>query len=435
MTAKLRKNLTTLYATVFGGFLFIFSIIVGAGGLLSIYNERVEEIQLLARQVAREQRGVVIYHYKQPNLPPEERPIQDDYDITGQVFYYILDTNNQLIKVDQPVPVLREAVLAEITNWNPGKITRFTSITLPNGSIATVLLTARPISYEGNVIGAVYVGRDVTAYSRVLVRIVMILILVDLLFILLAALLGHLLAGRVITPIEESIEKQKRFVADASHELRAPLTVLLTSIEAIEMDEENKLSAFSKEVITDVKEEFYRIKRLITQLLALARADADNATLTRESFSFDLIATPVLQVLRTPAEYKKIDISLIMPEPIEITGDMERIHQLLYILVDNGIKYTPFGGVVTVKVDKTSAGGVKYARIIVEDNGPGISPEFQERIFERFFRLDKARSRNIDGSGLGLSIAKWIVDAHRGKIYVKSTLGKGSQFVVLIPDY
>lgn len=434
MIAKLRKDLTTLYAIVFGGFLFVFSVIVGAGGLLSIYHERVEEIQLLANQIAREQRGVVIQHYKQPKLPPEARPIQDDYDITGQVFYYILDNNKQLIKADQPVPVLREAVFIEIINWDPGKITGLITTVLPDGTSATILLAAQTVVCEGNVIGTIYVGRDVTAYSQVLLRIAIILILVDCLFILLAALVGYMLAGRVIRPIEESIEKQKQFVADASHELRTPLSILLTSIEAIELDEENKLSSFSREVIRDVKDEFYRIKRLIIQLLALARADTGDITLAKKTFSFDLIANPVLQSLRPAAEHKDIQLALIIPDPIEITGDMERLHQLLYTLVDNGIKYTPEGGNVSVRVDKTIIGEVQYTRIIVEDNGPGIPSEYQDRIFERFFRTDRARSRNIEGSGLGLSIAKWIVGTHHGKIYVRSTLGKGSQFIVLIPD-
>lgn len=434
MLAEIRRKLANLYTLVFGLFLLGFIGIVCAGLVWGTYVERTEEIKILASEIARGQRAEIMKHYQNTNLAPQELPVEDDYDISGQVFYYIFDRKGQLVKADPPVPVLREATYAQIINWDPSKDTKIAIVALPTGGTATLVLAAHKVQKGEKVLATVYVGRDITAYARVIMRSVLTLAGVAFSFLILAAIIGYLLAGKVTIPIEQSIRRQKQFVADASHELRNPLSVLLTSIEGIEMDKDNILSPFSREIMRDAKEEFFRLKGMVNDLLTLARADTGDIQLRKEHFSLELVVEQVIRSLKYAAERKEISIQMYLTNPIELNADAERIHQLLYILIDNAIKYSSPNSKVSVQLAKVQTSETSNVKIIVADTGPGIPSDFQEKIFQRFFRIDEARSRDIEGSGLGLSIAQWIVDAHEGEIYVKSVQGKGSQFVVLLPN-
>jgi len=434
MLSGTRKKLTIVYTTVFGLFLLVFTGIVCFTLIGGTYIERTEEIEVLASEIARNQLDLIVQQSKNINFTPQEIPTEDDYDISGQVFYYILDLRSQLVKVDPPVGVLREAVYDQIINWDPLKNTIITIVTLPTGETAVLVLTAHKVNLRESLLATVYVGRDVTAYARGLVRSILTLTGFAFLFLVLAAVIGYFLAGKVTIPMDQSIQRKKQFIANASHELRTPLSVLLTSIEAIEMDKDNVLSHFSLQIMSDAKDEFSRLKKLVNDLLTLARADTGDIKLQKEFFSLDLVAKQVIRSLSTAAEQKKIRIQFIMSEPIELNADPERIHQLLYILVDNGLKYSSSNSEVSVHLERVRNGAVPCIKIVVEDTGPGIPPKFQKQIFQRFFRIDESRSRATEGSGLGLSIAQWIVDAHQGEISVHSEPGKGSQFIVIIPN-
>ncbi|MBP2656462.1 MAG: integral rane sensor signal transduction histidine kinase [Firmicutes bacterium] len=434
MLSRIRNKLTVLYTAVFGGFLFAFIVIVSIGILWSVYRERVEEVEVLAARIAKEQREVINQFDKEPNGELTQLSLEADYDISGQVFYYVLDRSGHLIKADQPVPILRDFVFSKVVNWESVQPTSIFTVSLANAEDAAIIMTEHKVFKDGQFIGTVYLGKDLTAYFLTLERSAVAILIAAVVFIFLAAFMGYLLAGRVLIPIEASINRQKQFVADASHELRTPLSVLQTSIEAIELDEENKLSVFSEQILVDVKEEFLRIKRLISGLLTLARADAGTVVLKNKSFLLNEIVDQVMRSLKVAVEQKNIELKFIMPEVSQMTADQERIGQLMYILVENAVKYTPENGAVTVQIDRAECSGAAYVRLLVQDTGPGVQPEDRERIFERFFRADKARSRNTEGMGLGLSIAKWIVDAHQGRIYVKNNPGGGSQFIVLIPQ-
>jgi two-component system sensor histidine kinase CiaH len=433
MISKTRKKLTVVYTTVFGLFLTAFIGIVCAGLVWGTYVERTEEIKILAKEIAREQRELIVRYYQNIQSPPTATG-EDDYDISGQVFFYILDVNGQIIKADQPVPVLREAAYTQIMNWNPLDTIKYATVTLPTGDTAVLVFAAQKVHRGETLLATVYVGRDVTAYARVLLRSVLTLIGVSFVFLFLAAAVGYFLAGKVTIPMEQSIKRKKQFIADASHELRTPLSVLLTSIEAIEMDKDNVLSPFSLQIMSDAKEEFFRLKRLVNDLLTLARADTGDITLKKEIFSLTLVTEQVLRSLKPAAEDKNMSLLCNVTESIELNADPERIHQLLFILIDNSIKYSLPNSEVAVYLERIQTAKGPFVKIVVEDNGPGIPSEYKKQIFQRFFRIDESRSRDIEGSGLGLSIAQWIVDVHQGEISVSSELNQGSRFIVLIPN-
>ncbi|TWH45104.1 cell wall metabolism sensor histidine kinase WalK [Sporomusa sp. KB1] len=434
MLPNIRRNLTTLYTRVFGLFLLAFIAIVCLGIIWGIYVDITDEIRVLAREVVREQREVIVQHFQTANIPPQETPIENDYDISGQVFYYLFDRNGQLIKVDLPIPILRDIAEEQVIHWDSSKSTKIAVVALPTGGTAMLAFAQQKIYHNDTTLGTVYVGRDVTAYARVLVHGIFTLIGVAVLFLILAAVIGSFLAGKVTLPIEQSIIRQKQFVADASHELRNPLSVLLSSIEAIEMDSDSTLSPFAMQIIVDAQDEFFRLERIVNDLLTLARADTDEIKAKREQFSLNLVADQVLRSFVSVVKYKKITIKFDVTRTVEMVADPERIHQLLYILIDNAIKYSSHGGEVQIYFDQVQHGSTLYTEIVVGDTGPGIPVNLQKKIFQRFFRVDQTRLNNIEGAGLGLSIAKWIVDIHHGRINVDSEPGKGSRFVILIPD-
>lgn len=434
MLSETRKKLTIVYTLVFGLFLLLFTGIVGVVLIWGTYVERTEEIKVLASEIARDQLDLIVQQHNQTNITPQEVILEDDHDISGQVFYYIVDGKDQIVKTDLPVVILREVVYRQIINWNPMQDTKIITVTLPTDKTAVVALTAHQVRNQEGLLATVYAGRDVTAYARGLIRSIVTLSGAAFLFLILATVIGYFLAGKITIPMEESIKRKKRFIADASHELRTPLSVLLSSMEAIEMDKDNALSPFSLQIMSDAKDEFFRLKKLVTDLLTLARADAGDSKMRKEKFPLTVVIEQVISSLKVVAEEKKISIHFVMNEKIELNADPDRIHQLLYILLDNGLKYSLPNSQLAVHLEQLEKNTVPYVKIMVVDHGPGIPFEFQKQIFQRFFRIDESRSRSTEGSGLGLSIAQWIVDAHQGEISVTSEPVMGSQFIVLLPN-
>jgi two-component system, OmpR family, sensor kinase len=229
--------------------------------------------------------------------------------------------------------------------------------------------------------------------------------------------------NHMMSRLEGAFTAQRRFVADASHELRTPLTTIRGNLELLRRTgavQEPEMA----EALGDVIGEAERMSRLVNGLLALARADAGQQ-LRLAPVRLDELVTSVYREAQALSREVSVDLGTLVQ--VEVLGDADALKQLLLILVDNGIKYTPAGGTVTLEVrreeDKVAA--------VVRDTGQGISPEDLPHIFERFYRSPSARASG--GTGLGLAIAHWIVDEHRGRIAVESTPNVGTTFSVYFP--
>jgi signal transduction histidine kinase len=296
-----------------------------------------------------------------------------------------------------------------------------------------VMFTTLTIRDGATVYGKIYVGKDITDLYRFLQKLVLYMVLIMLLFLALATLLGFIMARRSIAPIKISYEKQREFLADASHELRTPLSVLLASVESIQGDTANRMTDFSGQVLVDMKDEIKRMAKMVTDLLTLARSDTAMLNLMKKQFELHSVAEQVLRTINPLAQAKNINLQLNFPEQITVYADRDRVTQLLLILVDNAVKYTPNDGQVKLTIMRLGGQNGSRVEIVVQDNGIGIAAEEQDLIFQRFYRIDKARSRAMGGSGLGLPIAKWIVEQHGGLIKVNSKLGAGARFVAVLP--
>jgi heavy metal sensor kinase len=233
--------------------------------------------------------------------------------------------------------------------------------------------------------------------------------------------------NNMIVRLEDAVRHNQRFIADASHELRTPLTVVNGELEAIAQD--GSLPGKTLERLSSVLEEMERLRRIVEGLFAISRLDSGEVEKKWVPFDLAELASSTAGQLEPLAVDKGVAISSAAPNAVIIEGDRARFKQVVVNLLDNAIKYTSGGGQVCISV--TARDGT--AVLEVSDTGIGIPQDAQPRIFERFFRVDEARSRELGGAGLGLSIVKSICTAYGGKITLDSKKGAGSRFKIEIP--
>jgi two-component system, OmpR family, sensor kinase len=231
----------------------------------------------------------------------------------------------------------------------------------------------------------------------------------------------------MIRRLHDSFAQVRQFSADASHELRTPLTVMRGEIELALRNP--KTPEEYRQVLESSMEEIIRMSSIIENLLTLAKADQGSYEVNLSEVNLGSLVQELYDDGEILAEGKHIHVALTRNDPITIVGDKVRLRQLFLNLIDNAIKYTPEGGAVILSVERHDGAAI----FRVTDTGIGIAPADIDRVFDRFYRVDKARSREVGGTGLGLSIAKWITELHRGTITVKSEVDKGSVFTVELP--
>ena len=401
-----------------------------------------------------------------PSLADVERIMREHFGLKPMGrFVQILDEagrrSTNLRNVDIPVSIhtLERAAKGEAV---------FETVRLRDGS--RLRLVTVPILEGGRMLGIVQVGSPLEGIEEALNQLLLILLVAVPLVLVVASLGGSFLANKALRPVDEitrtaqrigsgdlsqriSLEGRlddeigrlvstfnemigrlessflqiKRFTADASHELKTPLTVLKGEIE-VGLKRQRRPEEYRR-VLASCLEEVDRMSRIVDDLLTLARADMGALQLQKERVDLGEVAEDVWRSLGRMAEEKGLRFTFQGDGEVAVWGDKDRLRQLLVNLVDNALKYTPPGGEVRLRVERDDT----LALLTVQDTGEGIPPEDQERVFERFYRVDKARSRQRGGTGLGLSICKWIAEAHGGKISLESEVGKGSTFVVQLP--
>ncbi len=291
-----------------------------------------------------------------------------------------------------------------------------------------------PLSGGGTAVaGIVQIAEFVGPEMDILMRLAQLVWLVGLGGTIVAIVAGYAVSGRVLRPIIRSWLQQQRFVGDASHELRTPLAVIQTNLDLV-LCNADECSLQNLEWVSNAKAEVRRLTRLTSDLLTLARADSQEAVLEMECADLSGVVGEVVGTMSFLAEQKDITLTVddgpaASGSDRTVFGDVNRLRQLVMILLDNAIKYTPEGGRIDVVLDRQS----HAVSLRVKDTGIAMDRELMTHIFERFYRGDKVRERSEGGAGLGLSIAKWIVDMHRGRITVQSTKGEGSVFHVILP--
>lgn len=239
-----------------------------------------------------------------------------------------------------------------------------------------------------------------------------------------------LLAKIALKPIQEAWQRQLNFTADASHELRTPLAVMQTNLEIV-LDNIEETVSNQMTWLNNVMYENKRMAALVDDLLTLSRVDTNEQMLNLKTFDLTQAIEEALEPYYPIGEKQEVEIVFNnkLEKGLGFYGDQKRIKQLVIILIDNALKYMNHSGKITIEVDIKG----NLIELQVKDTGEGIEKNELKKIFDRFYRVDKASSRNKGGSGLGLAIAKWIVEGHKGIIEVKSEIDKGTDFKIKLP--
>jgi heavy metal sensor kinase len=326
-------------------------------------------------------------------------------------------------------------------------------------------VAAHPILSQGKVAAVVLVGHDLEEVDEVLGRLALVMLALLPLALASAGIGGWALAGRALAPVDQitraaaeiserdlsrrlpvgaedelgrlattfnalitrlqrAFERQRQFTADASHELRTPLAIIraITSQKLLRTRD----PADYERALSQIDEAAAYMTRLAQQLLVLARADAGQVLLERERLDLtELLEHIVAQV----AEASGRPAPIRAAGAVYVEGDPLRLTELFLHLIENATKYTPPDGIIEVMVERAAAN----AHVVVRDSGAGIPPEHLPHIFERFYRVDKARAREEGGAGLGLAIGRWIAEAHGGSILAESEPGRGTTMIVTLP--
>ena len=245
--------------------------------------------------------------------------------------------------------------------------------------------------------------------------------------------LGRLAASfnELLERVDQSFERQRRFMSDASHELRTPAAILRGESEVALSRTERSAEEY-RESLAVLHAEAQRLTQIVEDLFTLTRADAGQYPLSPKEFYLDELVADCTHAARSLASAKQITLTCEVPEELPIRADEALLRRMILNLLDNAIKYTPAGGRVAVSCERS---GNEYA-LKVTDSGPGIPGDLHQRVFERFFRADKARTRAENdggGAGLGLSIARWIAEVHHGRLLLERSDSSGSTFTALLP--
>ncbi|MBP5973025.1 GHKL domain-containing protein [Brasilonema sp. CT11] len=277
--------------------------------------------------------------------------------------------------------------------------------------------------------GYVRVSESIDRLSAELNRLLRGLSLGGVISLILTVLGGLWLTRQSLMPIEQSFQRLKQFTADASHELRSPLTVIKTSVEVMQ-DYPDTVPANTKKLAL-IASATNQMTRLVEDLLLLARTDAASPTPASEwlSIPLDELLEDLVDLLQQQAEAKEITLRLDASDEVFVEGDAAQLKRLFSNLLENALQYTPIKGNVNVSIDKQE----RFVFVRVQDTGIGIAKEHLKLVFQRFWRADQARSRRDGGSGLGLAIAQAIAQRHGGEITISSEVGFGSCFYVRLP--
>lgn len=415
-----RRRLAFAYALIMCLFMAIIIFVVHMAMNWSMFSEQAQELSDAANSVAE----VQVFYLQNPNISVDEtRYFRTAND---RLFFYIFSEDKQLIRFERASFRLEQFVLdfIESGHLEEGEVEVFHHSN-ETGQINTVMMTSKKIIND-NVVQILYVGKDVTALYSGLQKATYAQVVLGFVALLIASAIGYYMAGRALIPLKEAYDKQKQFAADASHELRTPLAVVMASADLLLADPSIE-NPFLRQVLEDLKSEVKKMTNLVSDLLMVARSDNNALKVKIQRLDLTEILKQVIRTMTPIAEKKNIRLAGENFSKALINADEQKVKQLAIILVDNAIKYTPEGGAVLVRLERADNARAVFA---VMDSGIGIAPEDLDKVFERFYRVDKARSREMGGNGLGLAIAAEIVKLHDGKISVESKLGEGTKFTV-----
>jgi len=357
-----------------------------------------------------------------PPGPPNHDLNREPHDnpMPGPIIFFVkVDSAGKIIQTSPYLPLTTE------------EITTLTLETQKVGNLKGRLPFAKTeylycLSPLPNGQGAFIIFQDFEKDHNLLMALITGLSITGLVCMLLSLLGSFYMANKAMIPIQKAWQQQKDFLADASHEFRTPLAVIQMNLEIVRDNPRESVESQDR-WLSNIYEVSLCMAKLVESLLFLARADSHQQLLVMNPIHLDQIILTTVELFRPIALTKGVTLSLEIKAETSYFGDESKLRQVIGILIDNALRHTPMNGIVTVLLEKSS----QCIILSVTDTGEGIDPNHVNNIFERFYQSDSSRSKG--GAGLGLSIAKWIIESHKGTIQAFSTLGKGSIFKISLP--
>jgi two-component system sensor histidine kinase CiaH len=367
-----------------------------------------------------------------PRLPQQIQPQQSLQNIVvgpvstaGGYFYALVDSDGELLAGTSNVDLEGLAGQETIEKALAGDPSFENTSSSTGEDLRVYVMPMEGYQATGLVLE---VGRSIEPEREALNRLIFILGGGGAAGLVLALVGGFFLAGRALRPIGAAMDRQRAFVADASHELRTPLSLIRANAELLQRHPQEPVQA-NMPSLNDIIREIDGLSTLVSQMLTLAKADAGTTPFVFTEVALHDLVEDVGKQMRVLADKKGLQLDVRVDGPAQVRGDEVRLRELLLILLDNAIKFTDAAGTVGLTLE--ADGGKAVMR--VKDSGSGIPPEALPHVFDRFYRADKARSQTEGGAGLGLAVAKWLVESHQGSIRVDSHPGKGTTFTVELP--
>ena len=420
---NLRRRMTCIYAGVFGVLILLIVFVAYTFVWWEIIDH--ERHELVA----------TVYHEAEEWVDSGEEPCSAVSIHEGSMLAYFVTMDDKTEILNQLGDGPQGRALWRHRNDWPKKMDSTRIIRMhgdknqPENTRYRYLAAVAPVVKNGETVGKLYMFENIEFYYTAAFKTLYKLLCIAVLFFVGACYFGYWLAGRNIKPISEMYGRQMQFTADASHEMRTPLAVMALATQGLREDEESKYSAFAQESIEMLQNETKRMSRLTEHLMALARGDEGTMPELKLAVDMTELCQRVGKQLALLAQEKDITLHTQVDGNLQLLGDEAALHRLLIILLDNAIKYSP----EHTRIDFIATKTKNNLFLAVQDQGCGISDEDKEKVFDRFFRVDKARSRSQGGLGLGLSLAQAIVRQHHGSIKVLDNKPCGTIMQVLLP--
>jgi len=462
---SIRFRLTFWYAATVGAIALCLGLVLYVG----FRNKLYDEIDLFLEEEAESVASYLVAVGETHDLPHYfEFLVKEQESVHySEKFIQLLNPAGQIIEKSQTLKRTTLPSPAQTLEQALGGQVVFATVSLADGT--SLRLVMMPVKGEQGISAVVELAVPLTSTYKAMARLSAILFLFLPIVIGISVLSGAYMAKKALRPVDEitqearkieaenlsrrlqvsnakdeigqlaevlnsllsrlegAFQQMRQFTADAAHELRTPLTVLRCGMEVLAG--KRRSPAEYQEALGAYIEEVSHLSHIVENLFTLARADRGKQEFAREEMDLNALLQEVYGHAELMAEAKGLNISLHSHGGVLVRGDRLWLKRLLLNLVDNAVKYTPTGGTVSLTVDRAE----NSAKVAVEDSGIGIPVEALPHIFDRFYRVDKTRSLDDAGGGLGLSICQWIVQAHGGTITVQSGVGQGSTFIVSLP--
>ncbi len=408
---RIRLRLTLGYTSIFA----LILLLLGVVAVVGFYQElTVQQDDLLAQETRNQTANL---------LNDENREVlaagSDEFG------WVALETNGSTtgsdaasVSLGLPQPELAREALQEDE-------VVFATVQGPDGSVR---VASAPMHDDesGEVVGVMQYARSLQSVQQEINGLVFVLLPLGIGALGLSAIGGAYMAGRAVRPVREAFERQRAFIADASHELKTPLTLIRADAEVLQRGLTNSEDL---ELADDILGETDEMNAVLSDLLLIARLDAGKLVVKQEPFELASVILKTVERFEARAGSKGVRFEVRVADKLWARGDQERTAQILAVLLDNALTHTPKGGNLSV----TGRARGSSVEVVVKDSGPGIPTEHLSRVFERFYRIDTARSRSGGGTGLGLAIARDLAHAQKGDLEAENAEDAGAVFRLALP--